>query len=287
MKLKIFTLLVCITLSVSCQKKSHQDFLKVNQLSNSLKEISGITGFPNEPHLYAINDSGNDNVLFRLDKKGKILNKIKIPNSKNVDWEDLAYDHQNNLYIGDFGNNNNDRKKLKIYKISGISSNTPETSVIEFTLEDQKKFPPSKKKRNFDIEAFIYKNGSFYLFTKNRSTKFNGKTKLYKLPNAVGEIQIAKLIDSYKICDDSNDCFVSGAAINPKGNKIALLTYNKIFILSDFDGDNLFNGEIKKIKLNHFSQKEGICFKNDSTLIIVDEKRKNSKGKIYEYRLNE
>ncbi|AXT54177.1 hypothetical protein D1818_23965 [Aquimarina sp. BL5] len=256
----------------------------INGLSKNIKEISGITKFTSDTLLYAINDSGNDNTLFCLNQKGKIVKKLKIPNSKNVDWEDLAYDHQNNLYIGDFGNNYNNRKDLSIYKVSNIFSDNIEVSKIEFSLEDQKKFPPGKKNKNFDIEAFIYRNGSFYLFTKNRSSKFDGVTKLYKVSDTPGK-QIATLIGSYKTCDDSNDCFISGAAINSTADKIALLTYNKIFILSDFKDDNLFNGRIKKIKLNHFSQKEGICFKNDSTLLIVDEKRKNMKGRLYEYRI--
>ncbi|MBW1298373.1 hypothetical protein [Aquimarina litoralis] len=284
LKTKISFLLIGITLSVSCQKKNDTDLIVIDHLSSSLHEISGITYLHGNSGLYAINDSGNDNVVFSLNKKGKIQNELKIPDSKNVDWEDLAYDLKGNLYIGDFGNNNNDRKDLAIYKVSGIHTNTLHTSTLKFSLEDQKKFPPSKKKRNFDIEAFIYKNGSFYLFTKNRSSKFNGETKLYKLKDKIGE-QKAKLIGKYTLCEDANDCFISAAAINFKGDKIALLTYNKIFILSDFSEDDLFGGKIKKIKLNHYSQKEGICFENDSTLFIVDEKRKKTKGALYKYHL--
>ncbi len=284
LKLKISFLLLSISLTVCCQKKNDTDLVIISNLSNSLKEISGITKFPNDASIYAINDSGNSNTLFELDQKGKIINSFTIANSKNKDWEDMTYDDEGNIYIGDFGNNYNDRKKLTIYKVSDIHSVNPETTKIEFSLEDQKKFPPKKKNRNFDIEAFVYKNGSFYLFTKNRSSKFNGVTKLYKVSNKPGKLT-AKLIGSYKTCDDHNDCFISGAAINSKGDKIALLTYNKIFIITDFIGDDLFNGTIEKIKLNHFSQKEGICFKNDSTLLIVDEKRKNTKGKLYEFSL--
>ncbi|WP_298549001.1 SdiA-regulated domain-containing protein [uncultured Aquimarina sp.] len=284
MKLTTFFLLLIISLSVSCQKKDSTDLIIINGLSKNVKEISGITKFTSDTLLYAINDSGNDNILFCLNQKGEIIKKIKIPNSKNVDWEDLTYDHQNNIYIGDFGNNYNNRKDLAIYKVSDISKNDIEVRKIEFSLEDQKKFPPGKKNKNFDIEAFVYRNGSFYLFTKNRSSKFNGETKLYKVSDTPRK-QIAKLIGSYKTCDDANDCFISGAAINATGDKIALLTYNKIFMLSDFKGDDLFNGTIKKIKLDHFSQKEGICFKNDTTLLIVDEKRKNKKGRLYEYHI--
>ncbi|WP_299222862.1 hypothetical protein [uncultured Aquimarina sp.] len=285
MKLITFFLLLIISLPLSCQKKDNTDLIIINGLSKNVKEISGITKFTSDTLLYAINDSGNDNTLFCLNQKGKIIKKLKIPNSKNIDWEDLAYDHQNNIYIGDFGNNYNNRKDLVIYKVSGISSDDIEVSKTEFILEDQKKFPPGKKNKNFDIEAFVYRNGSFYLFTKNRSSKFDGETKLYKVSDTPGK-QIAKLIGSYKTCDDPNDCFISGATINSAGDKIVLLTYNKIFILSNFEGDDLFNGTIKKIKLNHFSQKEGICFKNDSTLLIVDEKRKNMKGRLYEYHIN-
>ncbi len=284
LKLKIVYLFVIIMLSPCCQRGQQKDLKIISQLSDSIKEISGITMFPKGSFIYAINDSGNSNTLFRLNQHGKIVEALQIPNAANVDWEDLTYDHKKTIYIGDFGNNANDRRDLAIYKVSGITSERIETSKIEFTLEDQKKFPPGKKKRNFDIEAFIYHNESFYLFTKNRGSKFNGITKLYMVSAQPGK-QIARLISSYKIGNDAKDCFISGAAINAKGDKIALLTYNKIFLLTNFNGDNVFNGNIEKIKLNHFSQKEGICFKNDSTLFIVDEKRNKKSGNLYEYLL--
>ncbi|MFD2564816.1 SdiA-regulated domain-containing protein [Aquimarina rubra] len=260
------------------------DLVFINDLSKLNREISGMTIFPNEKIIYAVNDSGNDNTIFQLDLKGKIKKEIRIPNTTNKDWEDLAYDHENNLYVGDFGNNNNDRKDLMIYKISSISSN-PMASEISFELEDQKKFPPKKKERNFDIEAMIYWNDNLYLFSKNRSAKFKGVTKLYKIPARPGK-HIAKLISSFETCNDSKDCFVSGAAINSDGTKIVLLTYNKLFVLSDYKGDSFFEGTINKIKLNHYSQKEGICFKNDNTLLITDEGSGKAAGNLYEYSLD-
>ncbi len=261
------------------------DLIFINDLSKLNREISGITLFPNEQIIYAINDSGNNNSIFLFDLKGNIQKEIRIPNTKNKDWEDLTYDNERNLYIGDFGNNNNDRKNLVVYKVSNISSNSPKVSEINFTLEDQEKFPPKKKKRNFDIEAMVYRNDFLYLFSKNRSSKFEGTTKLYKIPARPGD-HMAKLIDTFSTCDDDKDCFITGAAINSDGSKIVLLTYNKLFVLSDFEGDQLFEGKIDKIKLNHYSQKEGICFKNDSVLLITDEGTGKSAGNLYEYYLH-
>ncbi len=275
--------LFLITITVSCQKKEANNFVKIHSLPNAVHEISGIVTLDNT--LYAINDSGNNNTLFSISKEGKIAGKIKIKGTKNVDWEDLAYDKENNIYIGDFGNNNNKRKNLKIYKVSGILSDHISVSKIEFALEDQEKFPPKKKNFNFDIEAFIHLNGSLYLFTKDRSSKFTGTVKLYKLPALAGK-HSAQLVGSYDTCNDSDDCFITGATINQSSDKIVLLTYNKLFVLSNFTEDNLFNGNIEKIKLNHYSQKEGVCFKNDSTLFITDEKMKHKKATLYEYKFD-
>ncbi len=270
------------TMPISCQKEVGFNLIKINSLPNAVREISGITKLPGSD-IFAVNDSGNDNILFRLDHLGNIIEEITIPGAHNIDWEDLTYDHNNTIYIGDFGNNNNKRKDLIIYKVSGILTNEISVDKIEFSLEDQYKFPPKKKKRNFDIEAFVYLKDHLYLFSKNRSSKFNGETKLYKIPAKAGN-HTARLIDTRVLCDDSRDCFVTGAAINKEGTKIVLLTYNKLFVFSDFTEDHIFNGTVKKIKLNHYSQKEGICFKNDSTLFITDEKRKKKKASLYEYK---
>lgn len=277
-------LIFLAAISVNCQKDKKSNLLNIHTFPKTLHEISGITMLSNN-RLYAINDSGNENILFCLNAKGEVLQKIKIPETKNIDWEDLAYDQEDNIYIGDFGNNSNSRKDLCIYKISGILSNSISVSKIEFAYEDQKEFPPKKKELNFDVEALIYLENSLYLFTKNRIKKAKGITKLYKIPTTSGQ-HIAKLIGEYKICKNNSDCFITGAAINKKNDKIVLLTHDKVFLLRDFKGDNLWTGNIQKIKLHHNSQKEGICFKNDSTLFIADEKTGHKKASLYEYQLD-
>ncbi|WP_035093440.1 NHL repeat-containing protein [Aquimarina macrocephali] len=281
--LKLSYLILLMTVTASCQKDKNVDLIKINTLPNLLHEISGITML-SDHNVYAINDSGNSNVLFCLNQKGKIVRQIKIPGAKNIDWEDLAHDQEDNIYIGDFGNNGNDRKDLVIYKVSGILSNTIITSKIEFIYEDQKKFPPKKKRLNFDVEAFIHLHGNLYLFTKNRGKKSKGVTKLYRVSATPGKYT-AKLIGKYETCKNYSNCLVTGATINKSEDKIALLTHNKVFLLSNFKDDNLFDGVIQKIALKHNSQKEGICFKNDSTLFITDEKQGHKKATLFKYIL--
>ncbi|WP_313806441.1 hypothetical protein [Flavobacterium sp.] len=259
---------------------------KLFDLPKKLKEISGITSVDNS--IWAIADSGNKNVLFQLTEAGDIANEITIANAENIDWEDLASDTEGNIYIGDFGNNDNIRKDLYIYKISKDSLDTEETDAvakISFSYPEQKDFPPKKLELLYDAEAFIVYNNHFYIFTKNRSKNFDGTTLLYRVPMTAGNHQ-ATLMGSYKTDDTFNSGAVTGAAISPNQKRIAILSHQKVWLFEDFKEDAFFDGKISEINLNHNSQKEAIAFKNGNTLFIADEKVKKSGGIVYQFDLN-
>ncbi|NAS31347.1 hypothetical protein GTQ40_10220 [Flavobacteriaceae bacterium R38] len=243
------------------------------KLSSKLRENSGIEKISEKGLLWIVEDSGNKDHIYGVNDKGKIVKEINIKNAKNVDWEDLTKDEDGNLYIGDFGNNNNDRKDLRIYKVSNPDKTKKEdleATRITFYYPEQYKFPPKKDKLLYDAEALIYYNEYLYIFTKNRTKPFNGKTLLYKIPAKEGNHR-AELIDSFTTCDDFLRCAITSAAISPDKKRIALLAHDKVWLFSNFKGDNFFEGDLKEIFLDHYSQKESICFKNNSTLLISDE----------------
>lgn len=282
-----------IFLAISLFGSACQDFGKLtilHSLPSELEEISGIEVAGPSRLLWAVTDSGNEATLFLYDpEKNKIKRSIAIANGKNHDWEDIATNPNGTVYIGDFGNNNNSRKDLTIYSIPDAFNTTQSTvdaGITTFEFEDQLKFPPKKKDRNFDVEAFIYFKDHFYLFTRNRSSKFDGTTKLYRLPAQPGHFS-AKLIASYVTCKDADDCMITGASIDPMSGKLVLLSYNKLWLLSEFEDDNFFEGTIETIKLHHASQKESICFLNSSTLLIADEQTGVEGGNLYQLKLGD
>src|SRR3712207_6165966 len=81
-----------------------------------VKESSGLELAPDETAFWTHADSGNPPKIYRVNTAGKLLQTYDIPNTTNLDWEDLAKDNQGYLYIGDFGNNSNTRKDLRIYR---------------------------------------------------------------------------------------------------------------------------------------------------------------------------
>lgn len=271
----------------SCENKNETTALKqIAELPKGLKEISGIAYANNL--LYAIEDSGNPNEVIVMDTLGRITKNIMVSNVDNIDWEDLTFDNKGNLYIGDFGNNDNVRKDLAIHKInqSNLQNNEVKTEYkITFEYPEQTNFPPKRKDLMFDAEAFFEYNGNFYLFTKNRSRGFDGTSYIYKVPNTSGHHQ-AKLIKKIKTCSDYHNCAITSAAISPNGSKFVLLSHSKVWLFENYSKNDITSVEMIELHLNHYSQKEAICFKNNEELLIADERVKKNGGKFYETNIN-
>lgn len=172
-------LLTIVSCSQNENKIFHSEVGKLeilHQLPKKLKETSGIVLSADQKNYWIIADRGNKNKVYGLDFNGEIVAEIEIKHAENNDWEDIAQDSNGFTYIGDFGNNDNDRKNLAIYKVALNSSQT-ETEVLQtttFSYPDQTEFPPKKSELFYDCEAFIVYQDQFYLFTKNRSKNFDG-----------------------------------------------------------------------------------------------------------------
>ena len=270
--------------SAGCQNKNIK-FL--GELSKSLDEVSGAETTVNSDYIWMLNDGGNSPKLYGVSAKGNIKEEIKI-DAKNHDWEDLTSDEEGNLYIGDFGNNDSKRKNLAILKVKKSALNDKgkvDIDRISFSYPNQEKFPPKNKNLYFDCEAFFYHNNNFYLFTKSRVKNDFGKTSLYKVPAEKGK-HVAELLGTFNTCSDM-DCWITSADISNDGKSMVLLSPKSVWVFTDFKGDDFFNGTSKEIQLDgRVSQKESICFKDNNTLYITDEKAHGSDGNLYEFSLN-
>ncbi|GAA3617068.1 hypothetical protein Q4Q39_00540 [Flavivirga amylovorans] len=275
-------LLLVILLTVSCNPESQN---VIADLPKTLHEVSGTEIVSNSDVIWMLNDSGNASKIYGLNRKGKIKKELKI-DAKNHDWEDLTADKAGNLYIGDFGNNVNERKNLCVLKVNATdlkSSKKIDIERISFTYSNQKKFPPKKKKLYFDCEAFFHYNDSLYLFTKSRVKNDFGKTHLYKIPAKKGN-HIAELISTFSFCDDLH-CWITSADISDDGKQMVLLTQKSFLVFTDFTSDDFFNGTFKQYDFKNESQKESICFKDRNTVYITDEKAHGGGGNLYEFKL--
>ncbi|WP_439881686.1 SdiA-regulated domain-containing protein [Pontibacter sp. MBLB2868] len=247
-----------------------KSFVKIASLPGEISESSGVVALFGQHQLVTHNDAGNKPYLYKLDYSGNIVEtiKLKLP---NVDWEDLTIDKDGNIYIADSGNNNNNRRELAVYK---VNLNTPsQIQAIRYTYEDQKEYPPSKKNRNFDSEAIFWADGYLYLISKDRG---RGEiAKVYRLPDTGGQYK-AKLVGSRHL-----KALVTGAAISPDGETVALLSEEKLHLFTDYSSPAAFyKGKYEEVKLKGAGQTEGVAFEDDETLVITSEG-----GNLYRYKL--
>lgn len=279
---------LCLTLLLVCAACAQNSRLETladlpsDLAENSACEVIGGT-------IWTAQDHGNEPIVYALNRSGKLIRSVTISGVKNEDWEELTSDNAGNLYIGDFGNNDNKRRDLAIFKISASELNNDKATVSQkttFHYPEQTEFPPKKSERFFDCEAFFEKDGHFYLFTKNRSANFDGTTFLYKIPNKPGH-HVAKKLGEFKTCGKFSRCAVTAADISPDGRKVALLTGDKVFLFTGFSSDAFFDAKSETIELEDFSQKEGLGFATNDEILITDERTKKVGGNIYRLSLSE
>lgn len=254
-----------------------------------LHEISGIE-FDKRQRLWAINDSGDDPKLYQINKDGSIAKEILITNAKNIDWEDMTQNTFGHFFLGDFGNNDNKRRWLTIYKIENpidIKGDTTEAEIIKFNYPELTDRPVKPGDRNYDLEAFVSYKRHLYLFTKNRTEPFDGITNVYKVGDHAANFD-AQLIGSFKTCTTMEKlCWITSAALSPNREKLALLDSTSIWLFENFEGDNFFSGDVSRIDLGIVTQKEAITFFDDNTIVFTDEAFKGIGGNAYSIKLDE
>lgn len=257
-------------------------------VADNLDEISGIE-FDKFGNLWAINDSGNSTEIHQIDSTGNIKRSINISNAKNIDWEDLTQDDFGHFFIGDFGNNKNERRDLTVYKIENpidIKTNETQAEIIRFKFGDQDTKNTNDSIRNFDLEAFVFYKRRLYLFTKNRTKPFDGYTNLYRMGDYASNHKAQK-VSRFKTCQAGKfQCWITGAALSPNRKKLALLGSNKIWIFRNWKNDDFFSGDLNEIDLGLITQKEAITFLNDSLVVIADEKFNGIGGNLYTYPID-
>lgn len=186
-------------------------------LDPKVKETSGMAFHAGV--LWTHNDSGNPPWLHAIDTaSGEVLRSVFVAGAPNVDWEDIATG-PTHLFIGDFGNNNGNRKDLRIFRIaldSLAELDTVFVDTIAFHYEDQTDFSAASNNNDYDCEGFVWMGDSLHLFTKNWVSQ---NTRHYVMPDFPGQ-HPALLRDSLE-----TGGLVTGASRNASGDGIVLCGY--------------------------------------------------------------
>lgn len=237
------------------------------QLDAILNGSSGMIYWDNAYWTY--NDHDNLN-LYAIDSTtGAIIDSIRIATTGNYDTEEISQD-ADYIYFGDFGNNSGSRTNLHILRIAKEDMHEQNIPIdtIFFTYDDQTDFTPASMNTDYDCESFIVTEDSIYLFTKQWITE---ATACYVLPKTPGHFAAHKR----DTCNVNG--LITGATYVPDKQLIVLCGYNTtlspfIFLLYDFENDNFFAGNKRKITINQIGhQVEAIATSNALQYYITNE----------------
>ena len=251
--------------------------IDVFELPSELSEISGLEQL-NDTTLVAINDSGNDAILYLLNMDGSLQRRVEVNGVKNTDWEDLARD-KDHLYIADIGNNFNKRKDQKILKVrisDIVGKDNVNAQKIVIRYSEQTRFPPEKDSLFFDAESIAISGDSIILVTKNRNVPWNGEAYVYSIPKNPGNysLKASKRLD----IGSGSWRTDSATAMDIFKGEWYILTYGKLQKYSTNGNDLVWK---HTFKFRKFTQKESVVVTEDY-IFVADEKHKLlGGGKLY------
>lgn len=223
-----------------------------------IQESSGIvTSQQFEGVYWTLNDSGNPATLYATKLNGELIQEIAVRGSENYDWEALGIDSENQLWIGEIGNNSRLRQDLKVVVIAEPDPfNDTEAEVIA-------SYPYQYPNENVDAEGLFIAEGIPYIVSKEQE-----RAVLYRFPTlqpdtkqvlvSVGEFAEAKL--------------VTGAGLSEDGTRLAVCTYDALWVY-DGTADN-FTEMIRSTPkhLPHDFSGEAVCF-DGYDLVLTNEGR--------------
>jgi hypothetical protein len=281
MKISFFKIFFLLPFMAACQTISPR---LVCALPDVLRESSGlVVQSPNA--FWTLNDSGGEAVLYQFDSTGRVRRVVALLNSNNKDWEELTTDSIGNFYVGDIGNNDETRRALTFYKVlkndvlaSTDSLSTANAVKIPFRYADQTAFPPPAAQLYFDAEAFLAWSDSLLIFTKDFDTDpYIGSTHIYGVRNQTGLAeQAVPRLDTFAT-DGSwkYNGAITAAAISPDRSKVVLMSYQKLWIFTNFKGKEFWKGKrtVLTFGLDDFAQREAVAFSDNCRIYITSEKK--------------
>jgi hypothetical protein len=217
------------------------------------------------------NDSGDEARLFAIDASGALVGEFHVAGATHRDWEDIAADDAGHLYVGDFGNNSNDRRDLVVYRIPepdpfADSATARADRALRFRYADQDAYPDPER-RNFDAEALFWMDGELYLFTKQRS---DPGTKLYRLPvKTTGDELALEPVARFVLPSDKRAYQATAADYQlVDGGLLALLTFGGIYLFERDDESGALFRPIHRIALTprRIGQVESLAWDGDALL---------------------
>ena len=224
-----------------------------------IRESSGIVASRQFEGVYwTLNDSGNPATLYATRLNGELIKEIAVKGSRNFDWEALGIDDKNQLWIGEIGNNSRLRFDLKVVVVA-----EPDP-FSETAAEVIASYPYRYPNENVDAEGLFILQGVPYIVSKERE-----RAVLYRFPTL--QVSDTKQVLE-KVGEFAGAKFVTGAGVSEDGTRLAVCTYDALWVYHGIAGDLAKMIQGTPWHLPHSFYGEAVCF-DGYDLVLTNEAR--------------
>jgi hypothetical protein len=199
--------------------------------SRDISEASALVASRRWPGVYwTLNDSGNDADIFAIDEQGAQRGIFHVSNAKNVDWETMQLGPDGAggyaLYIGDVGDNDENRKESTIYRFPEPNPLAVNANVKEGTTARAEAFRITFPNGPRNTEAMLVHptTGEIVFVTKDD----RGRSEVYRVPQPMDPrrpttLQLMGKLDLNGF--GSRGELVTDASVSPDAQHVIVRTY--------------------------------------------------------------
>lgn len=191
-----------------------------------MTEVSGVVASRRYPGTFWIHtDGGKKPLLIAINRDGETVAKFEV-SAKFSDWEDIAINDQGHLFLGDLGNNDGERKELRVYRLAEPDmASTGKRPKLRPDQTWRLRFPH----QSFDCESLFVVGTNGFVISKLSN---NEQARVYRFPLTQSKEPVT--LDEVGVLPIKSP--VTGADVSKDGKLLAVVAKQGAHIFR-IDGD--------------------------------------------------
>jgi hypothetical protein len=251
-----------------------------------ITESSGLSASECQDVLWTHNDAGNAPLVFAMDLTGKHLGTWKVEGAKSVDWESIATHRDASgrcfLLIADFGDNDERRESVEIYRIpepaiTGKTASSTAANPLPTAGVEVMRYTYADGSQNAETLLVHPRSGDIYVVTKEKS----GPAGVHRIKQQYGSPDV---LTTEKVGDVSvpstPEGLLTGGSFSPDGTRLMLCDkkggYEFVLPAGSTNVDDIWKQKPALVDVGDRKQGEGVSYGRDGVSLYASSEKKHA-----------
>ena len=251
-----------------------------------ITESSGLSASECQDVLWTHNDAGNAPLIFAMDTTGKHLGTWKVEGANSIDWESIATHRDASgkcfLLIADFGDNDERRESVEIYRIpeptpSAETSSSNAASPLTTERAEVMRYTYSDGSQNAETILVHPKSGDIFIVTKEKS----GPAGVHRIAQQYGRPEVLRTEKVAEVSVPSTpEGLLTGGSFSPDGTRLMWCDkkggYEFVLPPGASNIDDIWKQKPVAVNVGDRKQGEGVSYGRDGVSLYASSEKKHA-----------